>query len=778
MTKPRALPPPSCFHDSMPRPSLALQHSWSSTLRLPRSTFPARASAAAQTALAARCSDDLYAWQRRHRPATAPFVLHDGPPYANGDLHVGHALNKILKDVVCRFQLAQGRRVDYVPGWDCHGLPIELKALQSGGKGAWKGNDHAGVRTAARRVAAAAVKQQEAAFRQWGVMADWDAAWTTMDPAFEMRQLAVFRDMAKHGLIYRRFKPVYWSPSSATALAEAELEYRDDHKSTAAFVKFPVVRLPSSLGTNPRIKADLGAAIWTTTPWTLPANKAIAVQADMLYAVVESSAHGQLLVAESRISHVSQHSGDEPLDIVVGSIRGADLVGTTEYRNVLAGAAAKPQPILHAGFVSPDSGTGLVHCAPGHGMDDYEVCRGQGIAAFAPVDGQGRFTSAALPDDPSILAGREVLKDGSRAVLDILTASGHVLATHDYVHKYPYDWRTKLPVIIRATEQWFADVGSIKEPALTALEAVRFIPESGRARLESFVKGRSEWCVSRQRAWGVPIPALYHKDTGAALLDAASVAHVMSTIKARGIDAWWTDADDDPAWTPPELVEPSGVSAYRRARDTMDVWFDSGTSWTQMPSRGDGPLADVVLEGTDQHRGWFQSSLLTRIAHQKEPADAAHAPFKTLITHGFTLDQRGRKMSKSIGNVVSPEQIMDGSLLPPVKRKKGAAPAGNASYDGLGPDALRLWAASSDYTRDVVIGQPVLKAVNASLHKLRVTVKLLLGALDDFRPELAREYAQLTQIDRMALLQLAAVNAAVLDAYRAYEFHRGTSDLS
>ncbi|KAI9825817.1 MAG: isoleucine-tRNA ligase [Thelocarpon impressellum] len=613
-------------------------------------------------------------------------------------------------------------------------------------------------------------------------MADWDAAWTTMDQTFEARQLEVFRIMVNKGLIYRRFKPVYWSPSSATALAEAELEYKDGHESKAAFIKFPIITLPPCLASNPHVDGErLGALIWTTTPWTLPANKAIAVQSGLSYAVVELHGHGQLLVAESRIAHISQQNGGAPVRVVVDSIKGADLAGGTEYRNVLAGASSRPQPVIHADFVSADSGTGLVHCAPGHGIDDYDVCRRHGIAAYAPVDDEGLFTSSALPDHPDFLTGQDVLKDGSQKVLDHLRNFQHVVATHDYVHKYPYDWRTKQPVIIRATEQWFADVGSIKESALKALEDVDFIPDSGRARLESFVKGRSEWCISRQRAWGVPIPALYHKKTGAAVLTDQSVSHVMSVIKERGIDAWWSDAEGETAWTPRELLESSGESSYRRGHDTMDVWFDSGTSWMQLndSSPGHRPLADVYLEGTDQHRGWFQSSLLTRTAYQSDADKETQAPFRTLVTHGFTLDHQGRKMSKSAGNVISPDQIIDGSLLPPIKKKKGSDAADAAPHhDGLGPDALRLWVASSDYTRDVVIGQPALKAANAAVHKFRVTIKLLLGALQDFDPVHRRDYRVLSKIDRVALLQLAAVNSSVLEAYRNYEFHRAVGAIN
>ena len=574
---------------------------------------------------------------------------------------------------------------------------------------------------------------------------------------------------------------MYWSPSSATALAEAELEYKDDHHTTAAFAAFRVVRLPPSwTAMYPTVDLQkVKAVIWTTTPWTLPANRAIAVHSDIKYAVIDVHELGQLLVAESQIPRIRQITNDAPMATLVDSVDGAELIGQVEY--VDAFGASDRRPFIHADFVSADSGTGLVHCAPGHGQEDYLVCLEHGIQAFAPVDDRGCFTAAANPNDPSMLTGLEVLSQGSIAVLDFLRRANLLLHSHDHTHKYPYDWRTKLPVIIRATEQWFADVGSIKTLASKSLDSVHFIPETGRNRLQSFVRGRSEWCISRQRAWGVPIPVLYHEGTGSALLTASSVSHVMDVIEKRGIDAWWEDAEDEPSWTPPALRNPLGGTPYRRGRDTMDVWFDSGTSWTQLTnsSSGDGrALADVYFEGSDQHRGWFQSSLLTYVAAQSGTQGQAQAPFATLVTHGFTLDRYGRKMSKSVGNVISPDQIMDGSLLPPIKRKNGKAVSARKDdepqFDGLGPDALRLWVASSDYTRDVVISEPTLKVTHASLHKLRMTIKLLLGSLQGFSPKQSIDYQNLNKIDKMALLQLAQVNTAVLAAYQSYEFHKGS----
>ncbi|KAI0596528.1 isoleucyl-tRNA synthetase [Biscogniauxia sp. FL1348] len=744
--------------------------SWSATLKLPKSTFPPRPSPQCRAQYIKQCADDLYKWQADNRPAENTFVLHDGPPYANGSLHVGHALNKILKDMILRFKIQQGRRVNYIPGWDCHGLPIELKALE-------KAKDEkltpVQIRKSARNLASNTVLKQMASFRSYGIMADWDQRWTTMDAAYEMRQLRLFQKMVKKGLIYRKFKPVYWSPSSQTALAEAELEYKDDHISHAAWVRFPVLdswkTLPQFESLQSQIKGNLYAIIWTTTPWTLPANRAIAIHDDLEYCIVRNGEDG-LLIAQSRLEalleKLAAKSKDNPeifdmTPAVLGTWKGHQLKGL-EYVNRLRGKSASPQPIIHADFVSSDSGSGLVHLAPGHGFDDYEVCSSLGIPVSAPIDDQGRFTKDAFPDSPeTLLSAPSINEGGGRVVLDLLRPYGDVLLVERYKHKYPYDWRTKQPVVIRATEQWFADVASIKGEALEALKEIKFVPETGRKRLESFVQGRSEWCISRQRAWGVPIPALYD-ETGAAIVSDEVVGHIISVIQERGTHAWWSDAADDPVWIPSSLT-----GKFRRGTDTMDVWFDSGSSWSMMSGR-----ADVYLEGSDQHRGWFQSSLLTRIAAATE-ADAMFekgAPFKQLITHGFTLDKDGKKMSKSLGNIIEPQQVMDGSLLPPMKRK---AAHGLVTYDSLGPDALRLWAASSDYTRDVVIGVPVLQSIHTALLKYRTILKMLLGSMDK-----SARTAPLTATDEIAIIHLQDTMDEVSKAFDNHEFNKGFSALN
>ncbi len=759
--------------------------SWKRTLHLPKATFPARPKLSDRPKYLKRCTDDLYNSQKDRYP-TPTFTLHDGPPYANGDLHIGHALNKILKDITCRVQVPQGR-VDWVPGWDCHGLPIELKALQEQGKQlgiSLQKTDPVNIRNAARRLAAKTVEKQKKSFREWAIMADWDNAWTTMDKRFEIDQLHVFKEMVKKGLIYRRFKPVYWSPSSQTALAEAELEYREDHMSTAAFIKYPLYDCSEALKEKLKMKVQsLSAVIWTTTPWTLPANRAIAFHKDMNYEVVHSAAHGYVLLAASRVGELQRHCS-ENLETIV-SIQGRELVGMT-YRSPVFDSQTSPRPLLHGSFVTEDSGSGLVHVAPGHGMEDYELCVKYGIPAFAPVDDKGCFI-----DGIDWLSGQQVFTTGNESVLELLSDHGCLIARHEYRHRYPYDWRSKQPVIVRATAQWFANVGGIQESALGALASVKFIPANSKGRLMAFVKNRNEWCISRQRAWGVPIPALYNIDTDEALLTETSVSHIIAVIKERGIDAWWTDNEMDPEWTPPSLRQSQSETFFRRGKDTMDVWFDSGTSWTQMqtPPMCCNNIADCYIEGTDQHRGWFQSSLLTHVAYQRdiaqiEPRDgpplastAPSAPYKTLITHGFTLDQDGRKMSKSIGNVVSPSEIMEGTLLPPTKKKINGKMT--ETRDAMGPDALRLWVASSDYTTDVRVSQTTLQAINGSLSKYRVTFKLLLGILDDYDPSACSYFKeQASRLHQIALLQLLEVASSVEKHYRSMEFNRAMADLN
>ena len=759
---------------------------WSLTLCLPKSTFPPRSTSADQARYLKRCTDDLYSWQHRERTSNDIFTLHDGPPYANGTLHIGHALNKILKDILCRTELRRGRKVNYVPGWDCHGLPIELKALNHQGWKRGEAVNPSGIRAAARKFAQGAVQEQMEGFRSWAVMGNWSGHWKTMDKNFELGQLSVFKALARNGLIYRAHKPVYWSPSSRSALAEAELEYNEDHISTAALVKL-IVANPTSIRNIGSLADPISAVIWTTTPWTLPANQAIAVHKDLKYTIVRSRSHGLLVLAKPRLEFVEKLI-KETLEPVIESLSGEELVGMRYSFFEMFDCDASTKPIIHANFVSAESGTGLVHCAPGHGLEDYEALRslidaGQ-VSVKAPVDYRGCFTDDAAPTQPGLLQGLNVLDDGNKKVLDNLGCGKvkNLVARHTHTHRYPYDWRTKEPIIIRATAQWFANVSTIRDETLQTLEHVRFHPPTGKSRLTSFVVNRSEWCISRQRAWGVPIPALYNLETGEAVLTDASISHIINTIRIRGTDAWWADPLDDPAWIPDYLKSHQGTTKLRRGTDTMDVWFDSGTSWTQLSSVQDdhkGRPADICIEGTDQHRGWFQSSLLTKVAYQKsvDGEAAPSAPFRSLITHGFTLDAQGKKMSKSIGNVISPDEIINGlpeadSKDPPKNKLK---PKDKGS---LGADALRLWVAGSDFTKDVTVSSTIVKTVHSALHRYRVIFKLLLGALRTFDPSQAILYEDLGLMDRVALFQLHIVSATIKDNCSDYDFYKAVANLN
>jgi len=723
-----------------------------STLLLPRTTFPIRPTtdAAQHASLLKRSTAEFYALQKARRDEKGEFILHDGPPYANGELHMGHAMNKILKDIVNRVAVLDGKRVTYIPGWDCHGLPIELKALQAGsGSGSVTDAVERGramtaldIRRQARELATATVESQRKVFETWGVMAEWERAYKTMDSGYEIQQLEVFKEMVGRGLVYRRFKPVFWSPSSGTALAEAELEYSEKHTSKAAFVKMPVL---GKVGGEDKVSA----AVWTTTAWTLPANKAIAVGEEMKYAIVTTKSYGKLLVAEERSEYLRGVLEGEELEVIESGITGADLVGL-EYTHPLLPLDAPAHPIIAADFVSADSGTGLVHLAPGHGMDDYLVCQTHNIPPFSPVDNTGRYTAETLPE----LVGEEVLYGGTKAVLDLLTTSGSLLHLQNkYVHKYPYDWRTKLPIVVRAAAQWFANVENIKGPAVAALEDVQFIPESGRLRLTSFVRGRNEWCISRQRAWGVPIPALYDAETEEPLLTERSVDHIISVLAEKGTDAWFNPEIPDEIFVAPEYKVDGKM--YTRGVETMDVWFDSGTSWSTLNERlRRETVADLYLEGSDQHRGWFQSSLLTSVAARGKP------PFKQILTHGFVLDSKGKKMSKSLGNVVSPSDV---TTIP-----KSQVP---------NIDILRLWVAYSDFTKDVSIGPTVLSQVHEVLRKARVTSRFLLGVLFDWDGTCI-PYDSLPLLDRVALAQLHRLHTTVLASTRVYNFQKSITSLA
>lgn len=650
-------------------------------------------------------------------------MLHDGPPYANGSIHlgkgrektpkkiyanlsnIGHVLNRVLKDIVCRHKSLTGRRVLYVPGWDCHGLPIEVKVFSAASKNDLAQLGPMQVRQRARALALEAVSVQKNALLSLSIMADWDNPYLTLNPDFELRQLRVFRGMLDRGLILRKFKPVYWSPSSRTALAEAELEYRE-HVSNSLYFKWPLLDPEGTLG----FKEPVYLAIWTTTPWTLPANKAVAVGSDIRYCVYRSEQHGLVVFAESLMAEMVGVCGGG--DVVATDIPGHKLT-LLQYWNPLTKSHG---PILAGSHVSDESGTGLVHTAPGHGHEDYELCKAYGIEPFCPIDDSGCYTREAL--DGSI-TGLFTFTQGNSRMLEMLQSGGWLLRNTKYTHQYPHDWRTKKPVMIRATAQWFSDLEPIKKDALEALKSVTFIPGRGYNRLESYVSNRGEWCISRQRAWGVPIPALYEAD-GTPVMNLETVDYIIKQFAIRGTDAWWDESIGWEAWTHPRYRNRGPLTL---GRDTMDVWFDSGTSWASIEQleekegaeRGKHqPLADLYLEGSDQHRGWFQSSLLTYASTHGHYE--VKAPYGTLLTHGFTLDARGVKMSKSLGNVTDPLDI--------IHEKSAKRPGGH--------EVLRYWVASSDFTRDVVFAPSILENCQKALQKIRATFRFLLGNLNGF----------------------------------------------
>ena len=684
----------------------------------------------------------------------AVFTLHDGPPYANGALHMGHALNKVLKDVINKYQVLRGRRVRFVPGWDCHGLPIELKVLQSMDQEQRQALTPIKLRKKAAAYARKQVEGQMKGFQRWGIWADWDQPYLTLQKEYEAAQIRVFGEMVLKGHIYRGLKPVHWSPSSRTALAEAELEYPDGHTSPSVFVAFPAVALPPPLrealnagGINlPDDDASLGnslqVAIWTTTPWTLPANLAVSVNERLEYALADDGTGRLLLVASDLIETLKVTLG-LPLSRKL-TVKGALLAGLM-YRHPLLD---RTSPVVIGGdYITTESGTGLVHTAPGHGVDDFHTGQKNGLPVLCPVDEAGTLTNEAGP-----FAGLNVLKDANPAIIDALEAAGALLKQEAYGHRYPYDWRTKKPTIFRATEQWFASVDGFRQQALDAIDDVQWTPASGRNRIEAMVKERGDWCISRQRTWGVPIPVFYHRSNGEVLLNADTLSHIETLIGEHGADVWWekNEAELLPASYADEADQ------WRKGTDTMDVWFDSGSSWAAVSRQRDNLSypADLYLEGTDQHRGWFQSSLLTSVAV------SGHAPYKRVLTHGFALDEKGRKMSKSLGNVVDPMVIIEGG------KNQKQEPA-------YGADVLRLWVSSVDYSADVPIGAGILRQLADVYRKVRNTSRYLLGNLHDFDPANdAIPVAELPLLDRWMLQRSAEVMDEITAAFESFEFFR------
>ena len=714
------------------------------TVRLPKTTFEMRANSVQK-------EPRMQEWWRengvyetlRDRAEATPFTLHDGPPYANGDLHIGHALNKILKDFVNRWEMMNGKRVRYVPGWDCHGLPIELKVLQSMDAEARKALSPIKLRYKAKKFAMKTVDSQRKQFKRYGIWGDWEEPYMTLLPEYEAAQLEVFGKMFLNGHIYRGKKPVHWSPSSMTALAEAELEYPEGHVSQSIYVAFAVSDVPDSASAELKeLLTDASLAVWTTTPWTMPANAAVAVNAKLDYSVVRVESTGKKLVVAEGLRETVAAKLESELT-TLATFKGQDFENV-QYQHPFY---ERKSPIIIGGeYITTDAGTGLVHTAPGHGQDDYISGMNYGLPLYSPVDNAGLFTEDAGGD----LEGKSVLGEGNELCIEKLSSAGALLKQEVYGHKYPYDWRTKKPTIFRATEQWFASVEGFREKAMSELDKLQFIPESGAKRMRPMVSGRSDWCISRQRAWGVPIPAFYHKDTNEVLMDEAIITHFTEIVRKRGCDAWWEMEVEE--LLPEEHKAKAGD--YVRGSDTMDVWFDSGSSWAGVvQSRGLSFPADLYLEGSDQHRGWFQSSLLTGVAA------TGSAPYKTILTHGFVLDEKGYKMSKSLGNVIDPRMVIEGG-----KNQK--------QEPGYGADTLRLWVASTDYSGDVSIGMNIIKQTSEAYRKLRGTIRFLMGVLDDFNPAEQVSYDSLPLFEKYILHRLNATMMEIENSYKEYDYSR------
>jgi isoleucyl-tRNA synthetase len=721
--------------------------SYKDTVNLPQTKFDMRANAVKREPELQQfwAEHQIYEQLSQNNPGEI-FILHDGPPYANGSLHMGHALNKILKDIINKYQLLQGRKVRYVPGWDCHGLPIELKVLQNMKSEERQNLTPLTLRHKARDFALKAVDEQRRDFKRYGVWGDWDHPYLTLTPEYEAAQIGVFGQMVLKGYIYRGLKPVHWSPSSQTALAEAELEYPEGHTSRSIFAAFKMTKPADAVKEvlDPFLP-ELGVAIWTTTPWTIPGNLAVAVNPELNYAVVQVGTeipHKYLIVAADLVEQLSQTFGTQ-LE-VKATMPGQALEHST-YQHPLYD---RESPIVMGGdYITTESGTGLVHTAPGHGQEDFIVGQRYGLPILSPVDDKGNFT-----EDAGKFAGLNVLKDANEAIIQALMEAGSLLKEEAYQHKYPYDWRTKKPTIFRATEQWFASVEGFRDEALKAIASVKWIPAQGENRITPMVAERSDWCISRQRNWGVPIPVFYDEATNEPLLTEETIAHVQAIIAEKGSDAWWELSVEELL---PENYRNNGKS-YRKGTDTMDVWFDSGSSWASVVNQRDELRypADLYLEGSDQHRGWFQSSLLTSVASN------GCAPYKTVLTHGFTVDEQGRKMSKSMGNGIDPMEVIAGG------KNQQKDPA-------YGADVLRLWVSSADYSSDIALSKNILKQLSDIYRKIRNTARFLLGNLHDFDPEKhAVPYEDLPELDRYMLHRMTEVFEDVKDAFDSYQFFR------
>ena len=724
---------------------------YKSTLNLPHTDFPMKADLV--TREPARLTQwetaGLYAAIQAQRAGAEKFVLHDGPPFANGDVHVGTALNKILKDIIIKYKTLRGYSAPYVPGWDCHGLPIEFKVSQDMRKAGDTASDAATIRKACEAYARKYIDIQRAQFKRLGVLGDWDNPYLTLAKEYEADELRLFADIVEQGFVYRGKKPVYWSIPCRTALAEAEVEYQD-HVSQSVYVKFPLVGHP---GTS--------VVIWTTTPWTLPANLAVAYNSTFSYSLVVVGEE-QYIVSALLLPTVAEKCGWQNYHIA-RSLDGGYL-NQMEYQHPFCNRTGK----FYAGdsFVDNSTGTGFVHIAPGHGLDDYHLGNQNGLPIYSPVDDDGKFAlTSDLPKEqqmPAEMIGKSILEkhgksDANEAVLHELRVRKALLHQENYHHSYPHCWRSKTPIIFRAMDQWFIkiDHAQFRERALAEINRVNWVPDWGKSRIEAAVKGRPDWCISRQRTWGVPIPAFYDAQ-GNPILDAQIVRNAAALVEQHGSNVWFEKTAAE-LWAALKPADWKGPEAAAKSNDTLDVWIDSGSSSRAVIARrpeirGSGKpfQADMYLEGSDQHRGWFQSSLLLSLAGN------GAAPFKTVLTHGFMVDADREKISKS-------KQAQSGYEKPQTAE---------AYVKKWGADVVRLWVASQDFRSDIIVSEERISKVSETYRVLRNALRYQLSNLYDFAP--ARHAVpddRLTGLDRWILGEFTRLEQEVLTAYDQFEFH-------
>lgn len=713
------------------------------TLNLPKTTLEMRANATKKEPETQKFWEEheIYEKNIAQRDKANKFILHDGPPYLSSEkIHVGTALNKILKDILIKYKSMSGFYAPYVPGYDGHGLPIENKVVKNI-KGGREAVTPAELRAKCREFAWNSLKGQESEFKRLGVWGDWEHPYLTINPEFEAEQVRVFGDMYKKGYIEKGLKPVYWCASCETALAEAEVEYAD-HTSTSIYVRFKFdEEATEKIGKLVDIpNKNVYAVIWTTTPWTIPSNMAISMHPRFDYTFFTYN-NDVYVIAQGLLASFLEGVNWEEKDInVIGSVKGADL----ELLNTNHPLYNRKSPIILGEHVTLDAGTGAVHTAPGHGLEDYEVGCRYNIEVFSPLDSKGVWTEIVGDKD---LEGIPYYK-GGKIVIEKLQNCGALLAAADINHSYPHCWRCKNPVIYRATPQWFVKVDKFRDATLEAIKGVKWIPASGEARISNMVQGRTDWCISRQRAWGVPIPVFYCEECGEPIVTDETIENVAKMFEKESSDAWVKYSAEE--LLPKDFVCPHcGKKHFRKEKDIMDVWFDSGVTWRAVVEKRSEQLGhtpvEMYLEGSDQHRGWFQSSLLTSMAVQGK------APYKSVLTHGFVFGEDGRKMSKSLGNYIRPDDIIK----------------------NYGADILRLWAASVDYRNDTKIGDNIIKQLAEIFKKTRNTARFLLGNIFDFDP--AKDYVKyedLKPIDKFALHKLNKVVEEVTVAFDNYEFYK------